>query len=128
MRYLLLSDIHGNLQAFEAILQDAPAGLPIWCLGDLVGYGPHPNECIELLKCYQHECIVGNHDWAVMGKVDVEDFNPDAKHTVEWTRDFPESPSDIHSIAGSAGSRSASSSSRFSPACWRPVKNRQTVC
>jgi diadenosine tetraphosphatase ApaH/serine/threonine PP2A family protein phosphatase len=86
MRYLLLSDIHGNLQAFEAILQAAPPGLPIWCLGDLVGYGPHPNECIELLRSLEHECIVGNHDWAAMNKVDLDDFNPDAKRAVQWTQ------------------------------------------
>jgi len=88
MRYLVLSDIHSNLAALQAVLEDAPAGLPIWCLGDIVGYGPNPNECIELLQRYEHECIVGNHDWAVMGKVDVEDFNPDAKHSVEWTQDL----------------------------------------
>jgi predicted phosphodiesterase len=87
MRYLVLSDIHGNLAALDAVLEDAPAGLPIWCLGDIVGYGPDPNECIERLQQYEHECIVGNHDWAVMGKVDVEDFNLDAKHTVRWTQD-----------------------------------------
>jgi diadenosine tetraphosphatase ApaH/serine/threonine PP2A family protein phosphatase len=87
MRYLVLSDIHGNLKALEAVLEDAPSGLPIWCLGDIVGYGPNPNECIELLQRYEHACIVGNHDWAVMGKVDVEDFNPDAKHSVQWTQD-----------------------------------------
>lgn len=87
MRYLLVSDIHGNLQAFEAVLQDAPPGLPVWCLGDLVGYGPNPNECIELLRSLDHECIVGNHDWAAMDKVDLDDFNPDAKRAVQWTQE-----------------------------------------
>ena len=87
MRYLLVSDIHGNLQAFEAVLQDAPPGLPVWCLGDLVGYGPNPNECIELLQSLDHECIVGNHDWAAMNKVDLNDFNPDAKQAVQWTQE-----------------------------------------
>lgn len=86
MRYLLVSDIHGNLQALEAVLQDAPPGLPVWCLGDLVGYGPNPNECIELLRSLDHECIVGNHDWAAMNKVDLDDFNPDAKQAVQWTQ------------------------------------------
>jgi predicted phosphodiesterase len=87
MRYLVLSDIHGNLAALDAVLEDAPAGLPIWCLGDVVGYGPNPNECIERLQEHEHECVVGNHDWAVMGKVDVEDFNLDAKQSVQWTQD-----------------------------------------
>jgi diadenosine tetraphosphatase ApaH/serine/threonine PP2A family protein phosphatase len=87
MRYLLLSDIHGNLQAFEAVLEDAPSGLQVWCLGDLVGYGPNPNECIELLRSLDHECIVGNHDWAAMDKVNLDDFNPDAKRAVQWTQE-----------------------------------------
>jgi len=87
MRYLVLSDIHGNLPAFEAVLADAPSGLPVWCLGDIVGYGPKPNECIELLRTLDHECIVGNHDWAVMGKVDLDYFNPDAQRSVKWTQD-----------------------------------------
>jgi predicted phosphodiesterase len=87
MRYLVLSDIHSNLAALEAVLEDAPPGLPIWCLGDIVGYGPNPNACIERLSEYELSCVVGNHDWAVMGKVDVEDFNLDAKHSVQWTQD-----------------------------------------
>jgi diadenosine tetraphosphatase ApaH/serine/threonine PP2A family protein phosphatase len=86
MRYLIISDIHSNLQAFQAVLEDAPSGLPVWCLGDLVGYGPNPNECIELLRTLDHECIVGNHDWAVMDKVDLDDFNPDAQFSVRWTQ------------------------------------------
>jgi predicted phosphodiesterase len=87
MRYLVLSDIHGNLEALEAVLADAPAGLPVWCLGDVVGYGPNPNECIERLRSMEHQCIVGNHDWAVMNKVDVNEFNPDAQLSVLWTQD-----------------------------------------
>lgn len=103
MRYLLVSDIHGNLQAFEAVLQDAPADLPIWCLGDLVGYGPNPNECIELLQSREHECIVGNHDWAAMNKVDLNDFNPDAKRAVQWTQEqlTPASISYLESLPSS---------------------------
>lgn len=87
MRYLIVSDIHSNLEAFQAVLEDAPPDLPVWCLGDVVGYGPNPNECIELLKTLDHECIVGNHDWAVMNKVDLDDFNPDAQLSVRWTQE-----------------------------------------
>jgi predicted phosphodiesterase len=87
MRYVILSDIHGNLEALDAVLADAPSDLPIWCLGDVVGYGPNPNECIERLRSLEVECIVGNHDWAVMNKVDVQDFNPDAQLAVRWTQD-----------------------------------------
>jgi diadenosine tetraphosphatase ApaH/serine/threonine PP2A family protein phosphatase len=87
MRCLVISDIHSNLVALEAVLEDAPPGIPIWCLGDVVGYGPNPNECIELLRELDVECIVGNHDWAVMNKVDAQDFNPDAQRSVLWTQE-----------------------------------------
>lgn len=88
MRYLLISDIHANLAAFEAVLEDAK-GLydKVWCLGDMVGYGPDPNECVELLLTLDHLCIAGNHDWAVLNKLDVDDFNPDARFATLWTRD-----------------------------------------
>ena len=86
MRYLVISDIHGNLEALKAVLNDAPAGLPVWCLGDLVGYGPNPNECIEQLRELEPECVVGNHDWAAVNRVNLEDFNPDAQAAVMWTQ------------------------------------------
>jgi predicted phosphodiesterase len=88
MRYLLISDVHANLAAFEAVLEDAE-GLydQIWCLGDMVGYGPDPNECVELLLTLDHVCIAGNHDWAVLGKLDIDDFNPDARFASLWTRE-----------------------------------------
>lgn len=87
MRYLILSDIHSNLVALEAVLADAPSGLPIWCLGDLVGYGPNPNECVKLLRDMDIECIIGNHDWAATGQTDIEDFNTEAKAAVIWTKE-----------------------------------------
>jgi predicted phosphodiesterase len=87
MRYLVISDIHANLPAFNAVLEDAEGKYDkVWCLGDVVGYGPYPNECIELLKRLDPLCIAGNHDWAVLGKLDVDDFNPDARHVSLWTR------------------------------------------
>ncbi|MEM7348144.1 MAG: metallophosphoesterase family protein [Chloroflexota bacterium] len=88
MRYLIISDIHANLAAFEAVLEDAE-GLydKVWCLGDMVGYGPDPNECVELLLTLDHLCIAGNHDWAVLGKLDVDDFNRDARFASLWTRE-----------------------------------------
>jgi predicted phosphodiesterase len=87
MRYLVISDIHANLTAFNAVL-DATKGEydQIWCLGDVVGYGPHPNECIERLKEFDHICLAGNHDWAVVNKLDFEDFNPHARFSIEWTQ------------------------------------------
>lgn len=87
MRYLVISDIHANLAALNTVLDDANGEYDkIWCLGDMVGYGPDPNKCIELLSSLDHLCIAGNHDWAVLGKLDVDDFNPDARHVSLWTR------------------------------------------
>ena len=88
MRYLVLSDIHGNLAALDAVLASAPPDLPIWCLGDVVGYGPSPNECIDRLRGLDHLCIVGNHDWAVKNGVDAREFNPDAQFSVQWTQQY----------------------------------------
>jgi len=87
MRYLIISDIHSNLAAFEAVLADAGSFDKVWCLGDVVGYGPDPNECVERLRDLPHVCVVGNHDWAALGNMDTEDFNPDAKRACLWTRE-----------------------------------------
>ncbi len=89
MRFAILGDIHGNLSAFKAVLQDIDnrgSFDKIWCLGDIVGYGPDPHECIELLRQYNHICVAGNHDWAATGKIDTSDFNPDAARACQWTR------------------------------------------
>ncbi len=88
MRYAILGDIHANLVAFEAVLKDieAKGGFnEIWCLGDIVGYGPEPHACIELLQQYKHICVAGNHDWAAVGKIDTSNFNPDAARACQWT-------------------------------------------
>jgi len=88
MRYAIVSDIHSNLVAFQAVLDHMRGAGPveeIWCLGDLVGYGPAPDECIQLLRSHPHVCIAGNHDWAAIGRVDVSDFNPDAAAAIRWT-------------------------------------------
>jgi diadenosine tetraphosphatase ApaH/serine/threonine PP2A family protein phosphatase len=87
MRTLIISDIHANLTALEAVLADAGEFESVWCLGDLVGYGPDPNECIERIAQLPNlQCIVGNHDAAAVGIIDVEAFNPDARKTVLWTQ------------------------------------------
>ena len=88
MRYLVLSDIHSNLTAFETVLQDAQArgGFDrVWCLGDVVGYGPDPQECLALLRQFDYVCVAGNHDWGSVGKVDVSDFNAEARAACLWT-------------------------------------------
>ena len=91
MRYLVISDIHANLTAFQAVLKDAGTlGKDydfVWCLGDVVGYGPDPNECIELLRGMPHLCLAGNHDWAALGRLDIRTFNADARKAVSWTRE-----------------------------------------
>jgi len=88
MRYAIIADIHANLAAFTAVLDDIvrQGGVEkLWCLGDVVGYGPNPHECIELLRQTNHICIAGNHDWAAIGKIDTAEFNPDAAAACHWT-------------------------------------------
>ncbi|TMC27765.1 MAG: metallophosphoesterase, partial [Chloroflexi bacterium] len=91
MRYAIFTDIHANLEALEAVLEkiDEIAGEKpidqIWFLGDLVGYGPNPNECITTLRERTDVIIAGNHDWAAVGKIDLEDFSSAARISAEWT-------------------------------------------
>jgi diadenosine tetraphosphatase ApaH/serine/threonine PP2A family protein phosphatase len=91
MRVAVISDIHGNLPALEAVLTavDAQAPDAVWCLGDLVGYGPWPNEVTALVRERADLCLVGNHDLVALGAggVDVEEFNPEAKAAALWTRE-----------------------------------------
>ena len=86
VRYLIVSDIHSNLPALEAVLADAPSYDQMWCLGDLVGYGPDPNECIERIQELPHLSLAGNHDWAVLAKLDLSSFNVDARIANLWTQ------------------------------------------
>ena len=80
MRILIISDIHANLTAFETVLADAVGEWEqVWCLGDVIGYGPDPNECIDRLKELDPVALSGNHDWAVLGKLDITTFNRDAR-------------------------------------------------
>lgn len=85
MRCAIISDIHGNLDALEAVLADAREVDQVWCLGDLVGYGPQPNECVALLASRGAICVAGNHDWAAIGKMDTTEFNPEAGAAARWT-------------------------------------------
>lgn len=91
MRYAIFTDIHANLEALEAVLAkiDELAQQQsideIWFLGDLVGYGPNPNECIVKLRERTNVIIAGNHDWAAVGKIDLEDFSAAARTSAEWT-------------------------------------------
>ncbi len=85
MRVLVISDIHANLTALEAVLNDADGVDSTWCLGDIVGYGPDPNECIARIRGLPNlVCLLGNHDAAALGRIDVEAFNAEAKASVQW--------------------------------------------
>ena len=88
MRYGIISDIHANLEALEAVLgrlRDVDAHI---CLGDIVGYGPDPNECIEVVKALpSSKCVVGNHDLACVGKYDINWFNWYAREAIVWTQE-----------------------------------------
>ena len=87
MQELILSDIHANFTALEAVLASAEGYEAVWCLGDLVGYGPDPNECIERVRNLPDlSCIIGNHDAAVLNQIDVDSFNPEARSAIVWTR------------------------------------------
>jgi diadenosine tetraphosphatase ApaH/serine/threonine PP2A family protein phosphatase len=89
MRVAVVSDIHGNLHALEAVLavldQDPPDEL--WCLGDLVGYGARPNECCAAIEARADLCLAGNHDLAVRGTLDLLEFSGDAGAAARWSRD-----------------------------------------
>jgi diadenosine tetraphosphatase ApaH/serine/threonine PP2A family protein phosphatase len=88
MRILVFSDIHANLTALECIIADAGAIDAAWCLGDIVGYGPDPNECIERIQHLPHlSCIIGNHDAAVIEMIETEAFNHEAQRVIHWTQD-----------------------------------------
>ena len=88
MRVAVVSDIHANLHAFEAVLEAIAREPPdeIWCLGDLVGYGPRPNEVVDLARERARICLVGNHDLGTLGRLDLGEFAPDAAVVAEWTR------------------------------------------
>ena len=87
MRYLVLSDIHSNLAALEAVLAEAGEVDQVWCLGDIVGYGPDPNECVERIRSLPHLAVVGNHDCGTLGKLDLNDFNVYARRACLWNRE-----------------------------------------
>jgi diadenosine tetraphosphatase ApaH/serine/threonine PP2A family protein phosphatase len=95
MRYAILSDVHGNGEALRAVFDDMErvndergARIDqIWCLGDVVGYGPEPSACVKRIRARTDICISGNHDWAAVGKLDLQDFSGAAAESAEWTRE-----------------------------------------
>ncbi len=95
MRVAVISDIHANLPALEAVLDsiDAASVEEIWCLGDVVGYGAQPDECTEAVRERCAVCLVGNHDLAVLGELDVSSFSSAAAAAVSWTVDHAQESS-----------------------------------
>jgi diadenosine tetraphosphatase ApaH/serine/threonine PP2A family protein phosphatase len=90
MRIIILADIHGNLAALNAVLDDAKTrgGIDrVWCLGDIVGYGPDPGACIETIAALSQVIVAGNHDRAATGKLNTAWFNPEAATALYWTHE-----------------------------------------
>jgi predicted phosphodiesterase len=90
MRVAVISDIHGNRHALEAVLADisATGADAIWCLGDLVGYGADPNDCVALILDNAHLCLAGNHDLAATGDIAIDDFSRGAAIAAQWTKEI----------------------------------------
>ena len=88
-RIALISDVHGNLPAFQAVLRTIEEeGVDgIWCLGDLVGYGAQPNECVALAADKLDLCLMGNHDLVVIDQLEISDFSANAAAAAEWTKE-----------------------------------------
>ena len=89
MRYGIFSDIHSNLEALDAVIRayQEESIDQYLCVGDVVGYGSNPNECVEKVKQLAAVTVAGNHDWASVGIFSDDYFNPYAKDAVHWTRD-----------------------------------------
>jgi len=130
MRAAVVSDIHGNRHALKAVLADIvrEEADEVWCLGDVVGYGPHPNECCALIRDHAVFSLCGNHDLAVVGGLDLTDFSGDAAVAARWTRDnlAPEHAEWLRSLAAS-GERSGIEAYHGSPrdAVWDYVLSDQ---
>ncbi len=102
MKVAIISDIHGNRHAFEAVLEAVAASeaAELWCLGDLVGYGAEPNACVELARAHAAVCLAGNHDLAAVGTVPLEAFTTGASLALRWTREViaPENVAFLQSL------------------------------
>jgi predicted phosphodiesterase len=88
MQIAIVSDIHGNRHAFEAVLEaiERTECEEMWCLGDLVGYGADPNACVALARQHAALCLAGNHDLGVRGSLPLEEFSRGAALAAKWTQ------------------------------------------
>jgi len=85
MLYGIIADVHSNLEAFRAVVDELSSVDQIVCAGDIVGYGPDPNKCIALMREKNIQAVAGNHDKAAVGEMDLQWFNVNAKAAIEWT-------------------------------------------
>jgi putative phosphoesterase len=87
MKIAIIADIHSNLEAFQAVLKDIKKKRirKILCLGDIVGYGANPNECVSLVKKLKIPCVQGNHDYTALNLRGIKSFNPIAQKAIRWT-------------------------------------------
>lgn len=87
MKNLVISDVHANLEALIAVLQFVENYDAVYCLGDIVGYGPDPNDCIEIIKSLPNlHCVKGNHDAAILGEMEMSLFNQEARAVIDWQK------------------------------------------
>ena len=107
MKIAVVSDVHSNLHALEAVLAEVDAGSfdEVWCLGDVVGYGPRPLECIAVLRERAAVCLGGNHDLVVVGRIPLHTFAGEAAAAASWTRGVLDD--DARSFLGSLEPRGA---------------------
>jgi diadenosine tetraphosphatase ApaH/serine/threonine PP2A family protein phosphatase len=110
VRVAVFSDVHGNLHALEAVLSSLAAESPdeVWCLGDVVGYGPRPNRCCALVAERADLCLIGNHDLAILGRIDLDEFMAEAAESARWTASVLEDSSRafLEPLSSSASSES----------------------
>ncbi len=94
MRFAIISDIHGNYEALQAVIDDIDEIRAnssqefdgVWCLGDIVGYGPDPGACVRTIRHYSSMIVAGNHDWGACGKADLNEFSETARASLLWTQ------------------------------------------
>jgi predicted phosphodiesterase len=101
MKVAIVSDIHGNRHALEAVLEAVAASdaAELWCLGDLVGYGGEPDACVALAREHAAVCLAGNHDLAAVGTLPLKDFSRGASLSLQWTQEVM-SPASLSFLAG----------------------------
>ncbi len=86
MSVRIVSDVHGNIEALTAVLADLAQNDELWCLGDIVGYGPNPNECVTAIAARARLCVLGNHEVATLDGIGLEFFTDLAAAAIEWTQ------------------------------------------